>query len=64
MAPPDSDAAAVAEYHEAGLPMRMAVATVSGCSTGWPRTIGAAPAAWKPSIRGRRVARPASLYSR
>ena len=38
----------------AGLPMRMAVATVCGSATGLPRTIGAAPAAWKPNMRGRR----------
>ena len=37
----------------AGLPMRMAVAIVSGFATGWPSTIGAAPAAWKPHILGR-----------
>ena len=30
----------------------MAVATVSGSGTGSPRTSGAAPAAWKPHIRG------------
>ena len=54
----------MAPYHDAGRPMRMAVATVSGCSMGWPSTIGAAPAAWKPSIRGSRVTRPASWYSR
>src|ERR1700722_1305823 len=52
MEPPDSLAAAVAEYQLAGLPMRIAVAIVSGFSTGWPRTIGAAPAAWEPSMRG------------
>ena len=52
--PPDSSRAASAPDHEAGLPIRMAVATVSGSSTGAPFTIGAAPAAWKPSIRGRR----------
>ena len=34
MAPPDSLAAAVAPYHEAGFPIRMAVATVSGFSIG------------------------------
>ena len=34
MDPPDSDAAAVAEYQLAGLPIRMAVAIVSGFSTG------------------------------
>src|SRR3954469_6381833 len=32
--------------------MRMALATVSGLSTGAPWTSGAAPAAWKPSMRG------------
>ena len=64
MDPPDSDAAAVAEYQLAGFPMRIAVAIVSGFSTGWPSTIGAAPAAWKPSIRGSLVDRPASLYWR
>ena len=62
--PPDSDAADVAPYHDAGLPIRIAVAMVSGFSTGWPRTIGAAPAAWKPIIAGSRVDRPASWYSR
>ena len=35
--------------------MRMAVAMVCGEATGSPRTIGAAPAAWKPSMRGRCV---------
>ena len=64
MPPPDSDAAAVAPYHDAGLPMRMAVAIVSGSSTGWPSTKGAAPAAWKPTMAGSLVARPASWYSR
>jgi hypothetical protein len=33
--------------------MRMALATVSGLATGSPRTSGAAPSAWNPSIRGR-----------
>ena len=48
----------------AGLPMRIAVATVSGCSTTWPSTIGAAPAAWKPCSARRRVApRPPSRYA-
>ena len=58
MDPPDSDAAAVAEYQLAGLPMRIAVATVSGSATGWPSTMGAAPAAWKPSMRGNFVVPP------
>jgi hypothetical protein len=44
----------------AGLPMRIAVAMVSGFSTGRPRTRGAAPAAWKPSILGSLEARPAA----
>ena len=61
MDPPDSDAAAVAEYQPAGLPIRIAVAIVSGFSTGWPRTMGAAPAAWKPSMRGSLLDRPAVL---
>ena len=47
----------MASSQRAGLPIRIALATVSGCSTRSPRTSGAAPAAWKPSIRG---ARPSS----
>ena len=58
MRPPDSSRAATACGHEAGLPMRMAVAMVSGSSMGWPLTMGAAPAAWKPHIRGVCVAGP------
>ena len=34
-------------------PILIAVPTVCGSSTSPPRTNGAAPAAWKPSIRGR-----------
>ena len=64
MKPPLSRAAARASSPRAGLPMRMAVAIVSGCSTGWPSTSGAAPAAWKPSIWGRLPLTPASRYSR
>ncbi len=64
MRPPDSSRAAIASVHEAGLPIRIAVATVSGSSTGRPETSGAAPAAWKPHIRGTPSARPASRYSR
>ena len=63
MTPPDSSRAASACFHEAGLPMRMAVATVSGFSTGAPFTMGAAPAAWKPSIPGRLAAMRLSAYS-
>ena len=44
--------APIASSQRAGLPMRIALATVSGSSTGAPCTSGAAPAAWKPSIRG------------
>ncbi len=43
--------------------MRMAVARVSGLSTGRPRTRGAAPAAWKPSILGSPLAFPRAWYS-
>ena len=46
---------------DAGFPIRIAVATVSGSSTGWPSTNGAAPAAWKPHIRGVRLATPGAL---
>ena len=52
MSPPDSSRAATAVSHEAGLPIRMAVAIVSGSVTGWPSTSGAAPSAWKPHITG------------
>lgn len=63
MSPPDSSRAASACLHDAGLPIRIAVATVSGFGTGAPRTIGAAPSACQPSIAGRRFAFPASRYS-
>ena len=58
-------AAPMAPYHDAGLPMRMAVAIVSGCSTRVARD-DAAPRRrpGSPSMRGSRVARPASWYSR
>ena len=49
--------------HDAGLPIWIAVAIVSGCSTGSPRTIGAEPDACHPSMRGVRVARPSAAYS-
>src|SRR5215469_710129 len=45
MKPPDSARASSASCQEAGLPTRIAVATVTGSSTGFPSTIGAAPAA-------------------
>src|SRR5512141_872627 len=62
MRPPDSSRAASACLQEAGLPIRMAVATVSGFATGAPRTIGAAPSACQPSIAGSRVDFPAARY--
>ena len=40
------------QVHDAGAPIRIAVAMVSGFFTGSPSTSGAAPAAWVPSIRG------------
>ncbi len=46
--PPDSRIAARAWSPRAGLPMRIAVATVSGRATTAPSTSGAAPEAWKP----------------
>ena len=61
IAPRESVAAAIASSQRTGLPIRIALATVSGCSIGWPSTSGAAPAAWKPSIRG---AAPTSLKPR
>ena len=44
--------------------MRIALAMVSGSRTGSPRTIGAEPEAWKPNMRGIRVALPAAMSSR
>ncbi len=61
--PPLSSRAATARSHEAGLPMRMAVATVSGFLIGSPLTNGAAPSACTPHIRGVRVAGPFAAYS-
>ncbi len=42
----------IASSHRAGFPIRIADATVSGSSTGAPRTSGAAPSAWYPCSRG------------
>ena len=44
--------------------MRMAVAIVCGWATGAPSTMGAAPLAWKPNMRGALVAIPSAAYSR
>ena len=41
----------------------IAVAMVCGKSTGAPSTMGDAPLAWKPNIRGSRSATPAEKYS-
>ena len=62
--PPEASRASTASCQEAGLPIRIAVAIVSGAATGRPVTIGAAPLAWKPSIRGVPAARPQAWYSR
>ena len=62
-APEDSSTACSASFQLAGLPIRMAVATVWGCSITWPRTIGAAPWAWKPIIFGHCAIWPAVRYS-
>ena len=48
MRPREAVKAAIASSQRAGLPIRIAEATVSGSSTGWPATSGAAPSAWKP----------------
>ena len=58
--PWESSRADSASSQEAGLPMRMAEATVSGFATGSPSTSGAAPAAWNPNIRGRVGTMPAA----
>jgi len=63
MMPPDASRAAMAPSQLAGLPIRIAVAIVSGKRTGSPRTSGAAPAACHPSMRGRRVAAPSAAAS-
>ena len=43
--PPEESRASTACCHDAGLPIRIAVAMVSGFETIFPLTIGAAPAA-------------------
>ena len=62
--PCESASASLASPHEAGLPMRMAVARVLGSAMMRSSTMGAAPAAWKPTIFGSSLARPARWYSR
>ena len=63
MQPPLSCAAATAYPHDAGFPIRIAVAIVAGFETGTPSTIGAAPLAWKPIISGVFVVVPSARYS-
>src|SRR6266516_891341 len=63
ISPPEASRASIALVHEAGLPIRIAVAMVCGSLTTAPVTIGAAPEAWKPNILGRRLAFPASSSS-
>ena len=52
MLPCYSRTASAAPCQLAGFPMRMAEAMVSGRSTTWPRTMGAAPSACQPTILG------------
>ena len=61
--PSDSVAADSAFRHDAGLPMRMAVAIVCGSLTTSPRTIGAAPCAWNPNSCGGSTMTPSWRYS-
>ena len=61
--PSDCCWASTADVHDAGEPIRIAVAMVSGCVTGSPSTSGAAPAAWVPNIRGNRSDSPSRWYS-
>jgi hypothetical protein len=63
IAPSDAVAAATAFSHDAGFPIRIAVAIVCGSGTGSPRTIGAAPAAWNPNSCGGSVITPSRRYS-
>jgi hypothetical protein len=53
----------VAPSQLAGLPILMALATVLGLSKTRPWTIGAAPSAWAPTIRGSTELRPWAWYS-
>ena len=46
--PRDAVKAFIASSQRAGLPIRIAEATVSEFSIGWPSTSGAEPSAWKP----------------
>ena len=62
--PPEDEAASRADGPEAGLPIRIAEATVSGSDTGAPSTSGAAPAAWKPNNRGVPATTSSPAYSR
>ena len=50
--PREAVIASIASSQRAGLPMRIALATVSGCGDPLPWTSGAAPSAWKPNSRG------------
>jgi len=50
--PPEESRASSACCHDAGLPIRIAVAIVFGFFTIFPLTIGAEPAAWNHHIAG------------
>src|SRR2546426_1117535 len=52
--------ASIACFQDAGFPILIAVAIVLGSATRSPRTMGAAPSAWKPSILGSARAGPAA----
>ena len=54
------DRPGIAVFHDAGFPILIAVAMVLGSATRSPRTMGAAPSAWKPSILGSARAGPAA----
>src|SRR5262249_62026895 len=58
MSPSDWSRASTAFAHEAGLPMRIAVAIVVGSVTTERRTIGAAPDGWQAHVLVRRVGSP------
>ena len=64
ISPCDESRASIAPVQDAGAPIRMAVAMVSGCNTGCPSTSGAAPAAWNPNILGSESTTPSLRYSR
>ncbi len=63
MPPSEFRAASIARSHDAGFPIRIAVAIVWGSGTGTPVTSGAAPAAWNPNSCGGSEIVPSARYS-